>query len=420
MKKTKTEDTSVALFPCGMRFALRKTQSQVAYCALTIQSGTRNETAGYAGLAHLTEHMLFKGTAKRSATEINNRLERLGGELNAYTAKEETVVYSTVLKEDVKKAVDLMLEIVFTSTFSEKELEKEKQVVAEEINIYKDSPSEYIFDDFEQFLFEGSTLSRQILGTTATLRKITSAVMKEYVHNNFTPDRMSLTIVGDFEWEPLLKRMSKIVAAYVGDVKSNPAPLPEGASELPLQENALFSKDISRKNHQVNCIVGASAYSSYDIRRPAFLLLLNILGGPSSNSRLNSELRERRALVYNVEASCAQYSDVGVVTIYFGCEKKHLDNCLSIIQKELEKLRTTPLSPASLKAAKKQLLAQNAVSSDNGEMQALALGKNLMTFGYIQSDSSLREKVEAVTAEQIKNVACEIFAPERLSTLIYR
>lgn len=412
-----------AFFPCGLKFALKKHSSPVAYCALSVQSGTSNEPDQYNGLAHLTEHMLFKGTEKRGATSINNRLEMLGGELNAYTTKEETVVYSTVLGEDLAKAVDLMLELVFKSLFEERELKKEKSVVADEINLFKDSPSDYIFDDFEEILFKGSCFSKPVLGSIASLRKINSGVMKSYVRENFTPDRMSLAVVGDFEFEKVLKIVTSALKKYVPEcgvpVLQKPVPVLHDTSGM-LEFGTVFNKSVVKKNHQANCILGSSAYSIYYPRRMPLILLTNILGGPASNSRLNTILREATAMVYGVDVSYTQYSRTGVVMIYFGCDKNNVDKCIVLINKELERMRNVRMSDRALKAAKKQLMGQLAVAADSGETQVLSMGKSLLAFSDIMPDDEVRRRIEAVTADDIIDTAREIFAPERISTLIYK
>lgn len=410
----KSEGKEIRIFPNGMRFALKRSNSQVAYCALSIKSGTSFEPETLGGLAHLTEHMLFKGTSRRSSASINDRLERLGGELNAYTTKEEIVIYSTTLKEDVTKAIDLLFEIVFDSAFAPRELEKEKSVVADEINLCKDSPSDYIFDDFEKYLYEGCSLSRNILGTAKTLRRITSEDLHDFSRACLLPCNMSFTVVGDFDSGRMADVVEKKMLKYAPqDCNAQPVVAPEVKVNV-------FRRDENKKNHQSNCIIGAPAFSLYDKRRIALVLLMNILGGPSSNSRLNSLLRERKALVYNIEASYTPYSRTGCALIYFGCEKENVDKCIALVLGELAKVRSTPLSSTALRYAKKQLLAQNAISSENGEAQALAIGRSLLNFGDYMSDSEVRNRVEALTAEDLQAAACDVFAEDKLSFLIYR
>lgn len=403
-----------------MSFVFRRSKSPVSYSALSIKSGTRNEQKECCGIAHLTEHMLFKGTEKRTPKEISDRLEKLGGDLNAYTTKEETVLYSTVLKEDTAKAVDLMLELAFHSTFPEKELEKERHVVVDEINMYKDSPSEYIFDQFEEMLFAGNTLSRSILGDARTLKKITSADLKEYVRDNFRPERMCVSIVADIPQQKALKIASDAIArhipaGYAAERSSTASPLSDS-----LSKGTLFTREISRKNHQVNCIVGTTAYSFYDRERIPMILLNNILGGPSSNSRLNQALREKSALVYSVDSTYSQFSDTGSFMVYFGCDKGNLERCLDLVRRELSRMREKEISDAALKAARKQLLGQLAISSDNGESQALSMGKSMLIFGNVMSDEQIRNRINAITAGELNETARRVLAEDRLSTLIYK
>lgn len=406
-------------FDCGIKFAFKRTKSPVSYSALTVKSGTRNEPEQFGGIAHMTEHMLFKGTAKRTPQQICNRLEKLGGDLNAYTNKEETVLYATVLREDTPKAVDLLLELAFTSTFPQDELEKERNVVIDEINMYKDSPSECIFDDFERFLFGGHELSNPILGTAASLKKIKSEDIARYVRENFIPANMCLSIVGSMTQQRAEKIAADAISKYVREAGGQTRCYPplEGGS---LASGTRFEKNVCKKNHQVNCIMGASAYSFYDSDRLAMILLSNILGGPSSNSRLNQSLREKSALVYNVETVYTQYSDSGAFLIYFGCEKENLEECLSLIDKELDSVRENALSDREMKDAKRQLLGQLAISSDSGESQALSMGKSMLFFNRIMPDDEIRAKINAIDAEQLQRVAREVLCRERLSTLVYR
>lgn len=420
------------IFPSGLRFAFKRSSSQVAYCALSIKAGTRNEDVEHNGLAHLTEHILFKGTIKRSSKSINNLIDSLGGELNAYTNKEETVLHTTLLKEDISKAIDILFEIAFTSLFTEKDLQKEKIVVLDEINSYKDSPADQIFDDFEELLFENSPLGMPVLGKVKSLKKITSDDIKEYVSEYFVPQNMSFTVVADIDEKTLLNKLARSIARYVPGCSDETSLIVQEltatdaigrgqGSDDPLTLGSRFEKEISRRNHQAHCVMGCSAYSLYDDRkRITLVLLVNILGGPATNSRLNMLLREQEGLVYSIDANYNQYSDTGVVTIYFGCDKTNLDRCIALVGGELKRLREVALSDKALSMAKKQLLGQLAISSDNGEAQALSMGKSLLVFNDIMSDTQIREKIETITSEELREVANEIFAPERVSKLIYK
>lgn len=406
----------------GLQYAVKRSGSAVAYCALSIRCGTRDEKGYPAGIAHFVEHTIFKGTARRSATVINGYLDRLGGELNAFTTKEEIVLHATVLKEDLQKAAALLFELVTSATFPEHEIKTEKGVVIDEIHSYKDTPSEDIYDRFEEMLFEGHPLSGNILGTASSVRKITREELLAFVREKFRPEKMAFTIVADIDEGKMEKDIRKIVK----EVFANPDKTAGGETPHVLpQENTCpqprqFDKTISKRNHQANCIIGGLAPSLYqDKERLATVLLCNILGGPANNSILNSVLREKNGWVYAVECGYTQYADTGIVTISLGCDKANLDRCVKAVRKELDRLQDLTLSERKLKAAKKQLLGQLAISGDNGETQCLSMGKSLLAFGKIAGGQENREMVDGITAEDVRRMAREIFAPERLSQLIY-
>ena len=404
---------------CGLAYAVRRSGSAVAYCALSIHCGTRNECGFHKGIAHFTEHTLFKGTARRRASVINSYLERLGGELNAFTTKEEIVFHATVLKEDLNKAADLLFELATAPTFPEHEIETEKGVVIDEIHSYKDSPAEDIYDKFEEMIFEGHPLSTNILGTTASVKRITREELLRFVKEKFTADKMAFTIVADIDE----KRMEKLVLKIAGDVfkkvDTTAEPRPEAATVE--QPKALpFDKTLNKRNHQANCIIGGLAPSLYQEReRLATVLLCNILGGPANNSILNSVLREKHGWVYGVECSYTQFADTGLVAISLGCDKANVDKCIDAIQKEICKLQSEPLSERKLKAAKKQLLGQLAISSDNGETQCLSMGKSLLAYGKITGGKETKSLIDNITSEDIQEMAQNIFDSEKLSKLIY-
>ena len=410
-----------------LRIAFKQTSSPVAYCALSAKCGTRDEDPAYNGLAHFTEHMFFKGTLKRKANSINNALERVGGELNAYTTKEETVLHTTVLGEDLPKAIDLLMELAFTSTFPQKELEKERDVIVEEIVSYKDIPADCIYEHFEQLLFEGHPLQMQILGEKKTLKKINSQIMQEYNRHFFTPGNMVFTVVGAASKKKVVELVKKSATKYYGEgigieivEEGMPSTGPiHNNPDSTLPDTTPFHKVATKKSHQGHCIVGCRAYNTYTGKRIQLSLLTNLLGGPASGSRLNMQLREKHGLVYNVEAVYTPYSDTGIFSIYFGCDKEDIDKCLGLIKKELDKLVETPLSPAALKAAKKQLIGQLSIAQDNAEAQCLSMGKSLLVYGKISSFEQMRQKIESITAQELQEVAKEILSWERMSTLIY-
>lgn len=435
-----------------MKFSFKRVTSPVAVCAVSTMVGTRNEEPAYNGLAHLNEHMLFKGTEKRGAASINNLLENVGGELNAYTTKEETVVHATVLKEDLRRAVELLLELLFTSTYPDKELLKEREVVYEEIISYKDSPADSIYEDFECRLFEGHPLQYPILGTRKTLSKIDSSTLKEYLHKWFVPDNMAISVVADMEESQVVKIVERALRKYCPgqhcDIiqESTLQPLVAGtagggtapgggtscgtaggctaageAASLDWTPVPPFRIEINKKHHQAHCIIGTRAYSyTQERERLALALLANILGGPAMNARLNTVLREKNALVYTVEACFNPYSDTGLFTIYFGCDKPLVERSLRLVRKELERVIEAPLSSRALANAKKQLLGQLAIASDNSEAQCLSMGKSMMIFGYIEPMETTRSKIESLTSSELQRVAQEILAWDNLSILIYK
>ena len=399
-----------------MQYAVRKSGSAVGYCALSIRCGTRDEEGYNNGIAHFVEHTLFKGTARKSAAVINSYLDKLGGELNAFTTKEEIVIHATVLKEDLWKAADLLLELATSATFPEHEINTEKNVVIDEIQSYKDSPSEDIYDRFEELIFKGHPLSGNILGTAASVRKTTREELLKFVKEKFLPCRMAFTVVADIDEARMEKAIRKLTGKYFTDADGK-SPV---RANLSTPKAEPFDKTINKRNHQANCMIGGLAPSLYQEKeRIATVLLCNILGGPATNAILNSILREKNGWVYAVECGYTQFSDTGLVTISLGCDKSNLEKCTKAIEKEISRLQNETLSERRLKAAKKQLLGQLAISGDNGETQCLSMGKGLLAYGKVSSGKENRELIEAVTAEDIRKMACQIFDPCRLSRLIY-
>ena len=310
---------------CGLRYAVKKSGSSVAYCALSIKCGTRDEQGYHGGLAHFVEHTIFKGTEKKSAAVINGYLDRLGGELNAFTTKEEIVIHATVLKEDLHKASALLFELATSPTFPQQEIETEKGVVIDEIHSYKDSPSEDIYDKFEEMLFEGHPLSGNILGTVASVKKINRDELLRFAKEKFTPERMAFSIVADIDEKKLEKEAQKLCKQFFNDNLATETPAPEKVQHV----YTPFDKTLNKRNHQANCIIGGPAPSLYQEReRLATVLLCNILGGPANNAILNSVLREKNGWVYGAECSYTQFADTGMVAISIGCDKANLDKCM--------------------------------------------------------------------------------------------
>ena len=403
---------------CGLQYAVRKSASAVGYCALSIKCGTRDEMGYHGGIAHFVEHTIFKGTLKKRASAINGYLEKLGGELNAFTTKEEIVIHATVLKEDLPKAGALLFELATSATFPEREVEVEKGVVIDEIQSYKDTPYEDIYDRFEEMLFVGHPLHGNILGKPASVKKITREELLRFVKEKFTPGRMAFTVVADIDEVKMEKDVLKLVEKFFPSVSAVVEPMSSAPCALPAA--VPFDKTLSKRNHQANCVIGALAPSLYQEReRIATVLLCNILGGPASNSILNSVLREKNGWVYSVECGYTQFSDTGMVAVSLGCDKANLEKCLKAIDKEIKVLQEDLLSDKKLRAAKKQLLGQLAISSDNGETQCLSMGKSLLAYGKVSSGKENRSLVEAVTAEDIRETARTVFDSSKLSKLIY-
>ena len=402
---------------CGLQYAVKKSGSSVAYCALSIKCGTRDELGYHSGLAHFVEHTLFKGTERRSASVINGYLDRLGGELNAFTTKEEIVFHATVLKEDLHKAASLLFELATSPTFPQHEIETEKGVVIDEIHSYKDSPSEDIFDKFEEMVFAGHPLSGNILGTVASVKKINRDELLKFVKEKFRPEKIAFSIVADIDEKKLEKEAQKLCKQYFAEC---PAAEPHSEPQKVEHTYVPFDKTLSKRNHQANCIIGGPAPSLYQEReRLATVLLCNILGGPANNAILNSVLREKNGWVYGVECSYTQFADAGLVAVSLGCDKSNLDKCVEAIYKEIRKLQATPLSDRKLKAAKKQLLGQIAISGDNGETQCLSMGKSLLAYGRISGGKETRELVEKISAADIQEMANTVFNIQTLSKLVY-
>ncbi len=401
---------------CGMQYAVKKGGNAVGYCSLTIKCGTRDEGDFHEGIAHFTEHTIFKGTEHKSARVINGYLDRLGGELNAFTTKEEIVIHSTVLKEDLGKAASLLLELATCPTFPEEEIGIERGVVIDEINSYKDAPADEIFDRFEEALFAGHPLGRTILGTASSIRKITSKELQGFVRERFTPGNMALAVVADIDE----KKMEEAILKLADKVFDGNWTESRERLLVPVGGATVFNKTVRKKNHEVNAVLGGIAPSIYDTtdRFPA-ILLSNIIGGPASNSLLNDLLREKNGWVYGVESSYTQYSEAGVIAISLGCDKNNLEKCIDGTWKVIRKMQDEPMSESALKAAKKQLLGQLAISSDNGETQCLSMGKSLITFGKISTDGENREAIESISSESLQVVARKTFDPEKTSSLIF-
>ena len=408
---------TIGTTPQGLRYAVRRSGRAAAWCALSIGCGTRDEAGYPGGIAHFVEHTLFRGTRRRSAAVINGFLDRLGGELNAYTTKEEIVLHATVLKEDLGKAARLLFELALEPVFPDKEIETERGVVLDEIISYKDNPAEDVYDRFEALLFAGTPLETPILGTSASVRKITAPMLRQFVKEQFIPTKMVFTAVADMDEKWMEKRILALSKKVFGDTEAtlSPAVKPE-----PLPPAEPFHKVVDKRHHEVNAVVGGRAPGLHEMPgRLVAAMLANILGGPASNSLLNKELREKKGWVYGIECSYTQYADTGIAAITFGCDRSNLDACLERIRGILERLCANPLTERQLRAYRKQLLGQLAISSEAGEAQCLSMGKSMLSWGSILSPEETRRALEAITPEDLRAMACRLFGPEKISTLIY-
>ena len=453
----------------GLRIIHLPSDSQVVYCGYQINAGTRNEEPGEEGLAHFCEHVTFKGTERRKAWHILNCLESVGGDLNAYTNKEGTVYYSAILKEHIARAVDLLSDIVFHSVYPQAEIDKEVEVICDEIESYNDSPAELIYDEFENILFKGSPLGHNILGTAEQVRAFKTEDALRFTRKLYRPDNAIFFAYGDIDF----KRLVKLIGRALADDESDK--LAEEGSHADFADNADFSGDtgfsegrdsentqisqapqmtqisrgamdsrdsgdsmgsmnsgdsmdspagqtiVMQKNtHQAHVMIGTRAYDVNDSRRMPLYLLNNMLGGPGMNAKLNLALREHNGLVYTVESTMVAYGDTGVWSIYFGCDEHDVKRCLRLVRKELDKFMQKPLSEAQLKAAKKQIKGQIGVACDNRENFALDFGKSFLHYGWEKNVDRLYEQVDEITAEQIQAVAQELFDKDRLTTLIFK
>ena len=448
----------------GLRIIHLPSDSQVVYCGYQINAGTRNEEPGEEGLAHFCEHVTFKGTERRKAWHILNCLESVGGDLNAYTNKEGTVYYSAILKEHIARAVDLLSDIVFHSVYPQAEIDKEVEVICDEIESYNDSPAELIYDEFENILFKGSPLGHNILGTAEQVRAFKTEDALRFTQKLYRPDNAIFFAYGDIDFKKLVKLIQKALGecpkgrelACSADCKSAETPTEERiAEETPTKEriaeetptgetpteemeagdanhkvqSSKFNVQskvagqtiVMQKNtHQAHVMIGTHAYDVNDDRRMPLYLLNNMLGGPGMNAKLNLALREHNGLVYTVESTMVAYGDTGTWSIYFGCDEHDVKRCLRLVRKELDKFMQKPLSDAQLKAAKKQIKGQIGVACDNRENFALDFGKSFLHYGWEKNVDRLYEQVDEITAAQIQAVAQELFDKDRLTTLIFK
>ena len=409
----------------GLRIIHLPSSSQVVYCGYDIAAGTRNELPGEEGLAHFCEHISFKGTARRNALQIINAIEGLGGELNAFTNKEDTVYYAAISKEHFYQVVDVLTDIVFHSQYPQHEIDKEVEVICDEIESYNDSPAELIYDEFENLLFKGHPLGHNILGKAEQLRTYTTADALRFVQRNYRPEQMVFFVYGDIDFKRLISS-PKFMDVPSG--KAERGEIKRGLNEMidppicsaPQPPSLGGTYTIEKSTHQAHVMMGCQAYAYNDPRRMALYLLNNILGGPGMNARLNLSLRERHGLVYTVESTMVTYGDTGVWSIYFGCDHHDINRCRRLVRHELDRLMQKPLSQRQLMIAKRQLKGQLAIACDNREQFALDFGRSYLHHGHERDLNALYRRIDALTAEELQAIACELFAPDHMTTLIFK
>lgn len=398
--------------PCGIRVVHRQVNRPVAHCGLMIKAGSRDESKEEEGLAHFIEHILFKGTEKRKAFHILSRMEDVGGEINAYTSKEDTVIYSSFLTGDYKRAMELIFDIAFNSVFPEKEMVKEKEVIIDEINSYKDSPSELIFDDFEAQIFPHHPLGMNILGSAETVKNFSRKDVLNFLQREYGTNRMVFSSVGNISSSRLRKYL-EVITTSISPMESRPHRTLPNSYRPGLQE-------VSRAVFQTHAVIGTRAYHADHKKSRILFLLNNLLGGPGMNSRLNLNIREKYGFTYNIESFYNAYSDTGLFGVYAGTDPSTIGRTLQLVQKEFKKLRDQKLGVLQLSKAKRQFLGQIAMGQENNTSLMLGLGKSLLTFDRIDTFDEIRQKIDEISAGDILEVANEVLDPIQLSTLVYK
>lgn len=396
----------------GLRLVMAPSPTNTIYLGLALDAGTRDEQDNESGMAHFAEHLSFKGTQRRTSRQIISRMESVGGDLNAFTGKEETVYYCTCQKEHFSRAMDLLFDVVFHSRYPQEEMNKEVEVVIDEIESYNDSPAELIYDDFEATLFQGHPLGRNILGDADSLRAYTTEHVLNYTHRLYVPSNAVLFVYGNISEKEILRRIPDDVLSETRQCIVR--------GETILLPYVPQNKVIEKGTHQTHIMMGARAYGGNASGHLALFLANNILGGPGLSSRLNLALREKRGLVYTVESTLTTYTDTGVWAVYFGCDHHDAERCKRLVKKELQRLCDAPLSERALKAAKQQIIGQIGLSYDNFESVAIGMGKRMLHYGRTQTKEEFIKRIEALSAEQIWDAAREVFNPENLTILEYR
>lgn len=400
----------------GLRIVWLEHDCEVAYCGYALRAGTRDERteAGEGGLAHFCEHMTFKGTQRRSSLQVINTLERIGGELNAFTAKEETVYYAAVLKQYFNRAVDLLTDIVFYSIYPDQAADKEKEVVCDEIESYNDSPAELIYDKFEDCIFKGTSLGHSILGEQNNVRSFTGDNCRIFTERMYIPENAVFYVVGDIDFFKLVKKLEVLTKPIQRNITYT-KPLQSCITKEEMHSEVLT---LNHSTHQGHLMLGTTITKDIGRWRTPLFLTNNIIGGPSMNSRLNVSLRERRGLVYTVESMVTTYTDALVWSVYLGCDKHDIEKCSRLVLNEMHRLQRSPLSASMLASAKKQIKGQMALAAQNKENFAIDMAKYYLHYGELRDNTTLFEEIDRVTADDIHTLMNTWLADERMTKVI--
>ena len=396
----------------GIRIVHKPISGKIAHCGFIINTGSRDENIDENGIAHFIEHTIFKGTQKRKSYHILNRIDSVGGEINAYTTKEKTCVYASFVIDYLERSTELLTDILSNSTFPEKELEKEKDVVIDEIHSYQDTPYEQIYDDFEEMVFRNHSLGKNILGTVKSVKKFNRKSILDFIDRNYATNQIVFSIIGNVS-EKKIKQLAKKYLEPI-PTKTNPLVRTDFSDYKP------FQTTLKKDNYQSHAILGNLAYGANDNKKPGFILINNYLGGPAMNSRLNMSIREKHGFAYSVESSYTSYTNTGIFSIYLGSDQKNLSKSIDLTLKELKILREKKFSDIQLHRAKVQLLGQITLSEENNVNIMLGIGKSLLNYGKVDSLEEVYEKINRITAIELLEISNEIFNPEQISTLIYQ
>lgn len=417
--KTSRPDYYEATLPCGLRIIYEPANTEVVYCGIVVGAGTRHEDAADSGMAHFIEHTTFKGTTSRKAYQINGFLERRGGDLSAFTTKQETVYYATALKSDFHHVADILTDIVFHSTYPQAELDREKEVICDEIDSYLDTPSDLIFDEFETLIFPNHPLGRDILGKAERLKQYTTSDAHRYANAYYHPRNCVFYAFGDLNFARMVKTLESLLPA--SDFPVTPQQIVTTIPKaLPISTEKGWTRETDKQTHQAHVLMGCRTIGGNDKDCHALTLLNNIIGGPAPNSRFNVRLREKAGLVYSVDAYIGFYPDAGVWSVYFGCDQKDIKRCQRLIRREMDRFIEAPITENQLRTARQQLVRQLRIARDHFENHAVSMGRLYAKYGIFRNIEEVCALYDDVTPADLQRIANDIFNPERLSTLIYK